>query len=154
MTHQPPKPVTPHSVTEAGFTLHPQLAADTASILDWPVCRVLLMRDARFPWLILVPRRADAVELIDLNSTDQAQVWREISAAGAALRTLHTPDKLNIGALGNMVRQLHIHIVARRVGDAAWPGPVWGSGPAYAYQLPLLNTRIAELREALAQMPL
>ncbi len=146
------QPLPPAS--EAGFSLHPQLAADTAAILDWPVCRVLLMRDARFPWLILVPRRAEAVELIDLDPADQTQVWREISAAGAALRTLYAPDKLNIGALGNMVRQLHIHVVARRVGDAAWPGPVWGSGPADAYQLPLLNTRIAELRGALAQMPL
>jgi diadenosine tetraphosphate (Ap4A) HIT family hydrolase len=118
---------------ERGFTLDPQLAADTVFVADWPLCRVLLMDDARFPWLILVPRRADLVELDDLAPGEQVRLLSEINQAIAMLRNVARCDKLNVGALGNIVRQLHVHVVARREGDAAWPGPVWGSGQAVRY---------------------
>lgn len=118
---------------ERGFTLDPQLAADTVFVADWPLCRVLLMDDARFPWLILVPRRADLVELDDLAPGEQVRLLSEINQAIAMLRNAARCDKLNVGALGNIVRQLHVHVVARREGDAAWPGPVWGSGQAVRY---------------------
>ncbi|HET7358816.1 MAG TPA: HIT family protein [Rhodanobacteraceae bacterium] len=115
------------------FVLDPRLAGDTAFVADLPLSRVLLMRDARFPWLLLVPRRAAAVEVDDLSEADQALLWQEVRRAGAALRQVAPCDKLNLGALGNIVRQLHVHVVARREGDAAWPGPVWGSGHPQAY---------------------
>ena len=118
---------------ERGFILEPRLAADTAFVADWGLSRVLLMDDARFPWLILVPRRADLVELDDLASNEQARLLGEIKRAMGALRNAAPCDKLNVGALGNIVRQLHVHVVARREGDAAWPGPVWGSGKAIPY---------------------
>jgi diadenosine tetraphosphate (Ap4A) HIT family hydrolase len=118
---------------EAGFELHPRLARDTVFIADWPLCRVLLMDDARFPWLILVPRRAGMRELDDLDDDERALLMQEIQAAMKALRTVAACDKLNVGVLGNIVRQLHVHVVARRVGDAAWPGPVWGQGEALRY---------------------
>ncbi|MGH8111031.1 MAG: HIT domain-containing protein [Rhodanobacteraceae bacterium] len=118
---------------EAGFELDPRLAADTAFVADWPLCRVLLMDDARFPWLVLVPRRARVVDLDELASADQIGLLEEINRAMALLRWRTPCDKLNVGALGNIVRQLHVHVVARRERDAAWPGPVWGHGPARRY---------------------
>ena len=111
-----------------------------------PLCVVLLMKDARFPWLILVPRRAGAVEILDLSPADQACLWAEITQCAEALRAVTAPLKLNIGALGNIVRQLHVHIVARNEGDAAWPGPVWGSGAAAPYDDAALSAFLAKLR--------
>jgi diadenosine tetraphosphate (Ap4A) HIT family hydrolase len=108
------------------------------------------MNDARFPWLVLVPRLIDAVEWTDLDGERQAELLAEINQAAALLRALAPCDKLNIGALGNIVRQLHVHIVARCVGDAAWPGPVWGSGPAALYDEPTRNSRIEAMRLALS----
>ncbi|QWT21123.1 HIT family protein [Bacillus sp. NP157] len=118
----------------ASFELDPRLAGDTVVVGDLPLCRVLLMRDSRFAWLVLVPRQAGLVEVADLAEADRATLWREVDLAGAALRATGPCDKLNIGALGNIVRQLHVHVVARVEGDAAWPGPVWGSGKAGAYE--------------------
>jgi len=115
------------------FELDPRLAGDTLVVGDLALCRVLLMRDSRFAWLVLVPRRTGLVEVADLPEDERALLWREVDAAGAALRAVAPCDKLNIGALGNIVRQLHVHVVARREGDAAWPGPVWGSGRPEAY---------------------
>lgn len=117
----------------AAFELDARLAGDTVVVGDLPLCRVLLMRDSRFAWLVLVPRQAGLVEVSDLPEADHAALWREVGQAGAALRAVAPCDKLNIGALGNIVRQLHVHVVARVEGDAAWPGPVWGSGKAEAY---------------------
>jgi diadenosine tetraphosphate (Ap4A) HIT family hydrolase len=131
------------------FNLDPRLAADSILIADFPLSQLRLMDDARFPWLVLVPRLPDAVEWIDLGDDQQAQLLSEINRAAKSLRAIATFDKLNIGALGNIVRQLHVHIVARRVGDAAWPGPVWGSGPATPYDEPGRNARIDALRLAL-----
>jgi diadenosine tetraphosphate (Ap4A) HIT family hydrolase len=133
---------------EAGFVLDPRLAADTVSVDDWRLSRVLLMDDARFPWLVLVPRRAGLVELDDLASDEQPELWREVARAMALLRALGPCDKINLGALGNIVRQLHLHVVARRAGDAAWPWPVWGSGAAAGYGSAARHALVERLRAA------
>jgi len=131
------------------WDLDPQLARDTATVGDLPLSRVLVSRDASYPWLILVPRRPAAVELIDLTDADQALVMREIAQAGRVLKAVTACDKLNIAAIGNVVAQLHIHVVARRRGDAAWPKPIWGAGPARAYAPDALDQFIATLRRDL-----
>lgn len=131
------------------FILHPRLTADTASLADWPLCRVLLVNDAAYPWLILVPRRAGAVEITDLTPPDQAVLMAEIADASARLRALAAPDRINVAALGNMVAQLHVHVIARFTTDAAWPGPVWGAAPAIPYSPTALERRVADLRTAL-----
>jgi diadenosine tetraphosphate (Ap4A) HIT family hydrolase len=136
-------------MNETGFALDPRLAADTRPVASLPLCDVLLMNDARYPWLILVPRRAGLVEIADLHDDEQAVLWQEVDRAAAALRAVAPCDKLNLGALGNIVRQLHVHVVARVEGDAAWPGPVWGHGQAAAYDGKQLGTLLASLRQAL-----
>ncbi|WP_457104878.1 HIT domain-containing protein [Methylobacterium sp. P5_C11] len=113
-------------MTESAFTLDPRLAADTVEVGDLSLCRVLLMDDARFPWLILVPRRPDVSEVTDLTETDAATLWQEIRLATGVMQTLSRPDKVNVGALGNVVAQLHVHVVGRFRSDPAWPSPVWG----------------------------
>jgi diadenosine tetraphosphate (Ap4A) HIT family hydrolase len=132
------------------FQLDPRLQADTQPVAALPLCDVLLMKDARFAWLILVPRRPGCSELLDLPEDLRPQLWREIDQAAAALRDAAPCDKLNVGALGNIVRQLHVHVVARQVGDAAWPGPVWGSGAAQAYGDNELSSLLQALRRRLA----
>jgi diadenosine tetraphosphate (Ap4A) HIT family hydrolase len=107
------------------FTLHPRLAADSFFVRDLPLCRVLFMNNALFPWLILVPRIADVVELTDLADEDYTTAMAEIRQMAKILQQITQPTKLNIAALGNQVRQLHIHLIARFEGDAAWPNPVW-----------------------------
>src|SRR5215210_4239527 len=115
------------------FTLHPTLARDTLEVTRLPLCRVLLMNDSRFPWLILVPERDSVREIHELPPADRATLIEEITQASEVLSRLFRPEKLNVGALGNIVPQLHIHIVARTAADPAWPGPVWGSGAAEPY---------------------
>lgn len=128
------------------WTLHPQLEKDTVNIGDLPLSRVLVIKDANYPWLLLVPRRPDITELIDLNEVEQAQLTTEINRVARALRDVSKPDKLNIAALGNMVPQLHVHIIARRIGDAAWPRPVWGMVPALDHDPQELETFVGALR--------
>ena len=111
------------------FVLDPRLAADTSFVADWPLCRVLLMEDARYFWLVLVPRRNGITELTQLSSDERALLMEEAARAGRII----APIKLNIGALGNMVPQLHLHVIGRTPGDPAWPGPVWGHSPAVPY---------------------
>lgn len=137
-------------MSEAGFTLDPRLAADSRHVAMLPLCELRLMDDDRYAWLVLVPRRAGLVEVSDLAGDAQQQLWREANQASAALRAVAPCDKLNLGALGNIVRQLHLHVVARIEGDAAWPGPVWGSGRAVPYTAEMLAARLAALRQALA----
>lgn len=130
----------------SAFQLDPQLAADTLFVGDLPLCRVLLMNDARYPWLILVPRHAGLRDLTDLNSADLAQCMLEVRTAADALKSCIAYRKLNVASLGNMVPQLHIHVIGRNENDAAWPKPVWGVGQAEAYsaeQLPLQRLRDA-----------
>jgi diadenosine tetraphosphate (Ap4A) HIT family hydrolase len=134
------------------FALDPRLQADTQHVVSLPLCDVLLMNDARYAWLILVPRRTGAVEILDLPSATQQQLWQEINRVATALRECVPCDKLNIGALGNIVRQLHVHVIARKEGDAAWPGPVWGHGRAQPYQPDAIQARVDLLHEKLASM--
>ena len=119
----------------AAWLLHPQLDNDTAPVGDLPLCRVLLTRDANYPWLVLVPRRPGAVEIIDLDAAARGQLMTEIASASRALRDITGCDKLNVAALGNAVPQLHVHVIARRSTDAAWPRPVWGVAPARPYDV-------------------
>ncbi|HAA44179.1 MAG: histidine triad (HIT) protein [Halomonas sp. 54_146] len=117
------------------FELDERLAADTFPVADLPLCRVLLMNDARYPWAILVPRQAAISEVFELSAADQQQLWREATQLGEAMKTALAGDKLNIATLGNVVSQLHIHVVIRRHNDAAWPAPVWGNGSPSPYDL-------------------
>ncbi len=133
----------------ADFTLHPQLSVDTAHLLDWPLSRVLLLKDARYPWLVLVPRQPGLTEWHDLPPADHAQLSQEVLTASRSLKSLTNAAKINIGALGNLVPQLHIHIIARNPGDPAWPGPVWGHGKATDYPPDLLQSRLSTWREKL-----
>lgn len=137
------------NAVQDGFELDARLAADSYPLGDWPLCRVLLMDDARFPWLILVPRRAGLVEIIDLAPAERALLIEEIARAQAALSRVTQPDKLNLGALGNVVRQLHVHIVARFVSDPAGPGPVWGVGERKPYPAHMAGALIDRLQKAL-----
>lgn len=113
---------------DTAFALDPRIAADTHAVIELALSRVLLMDDMRFPWLILVPRIAGLRELTELPRDDQHALLDEINRAAHVLHAIAKPDKLNIAALGNVVPQLHVHVVARFVGDAAWPRPVWGVG--------------------------
>ena len=133
------------------FVLHPQLAQDTQFVSDLPLCRVLLMNDSRYPWLILVPRRADIREIIELSADERTQLWTESDQVSRVLMALFQPDKLNLGALGNLVPQLHLHHIARFKTDAAWPAPVWGKFPPLAYRAAQAAERLQQLRHALEQ---
>lgn len=116
------------------FTLHPQLAADTVVVGDLPVCRVLLNKQfSQYPWLILVPKRTGCRDLTDVPPLDYAPMMEEVREVHDKLRDFSKADKMNVGALGNMVPQLHIHLIARFKGDEAWPAPVWGKGEAKPY---------------------
>ncbi len=130
------------------FTLHPQLKSDTFFITDLALCRVLLMNNRLFPWLILVPRVEEAREIIDLPETKRHLLMDEISSLSLIVKKLFSPDKINVAALGNQVPQLHIHVIARFAKDNAWPNPVWGNGhEAYGDSRPLLE----KLRQAFAE---
>lgn len=131
------------------FQLHPQLAADTVTVGDMPLCRLLLSNDAQYPWCILVPRIAGAKELHRLDDGDQLQVLRESMALARAMELLFKPHKMNLAALGNVVPQLHLHHIARFHGDPAWPAPVWGRHPALAYEPGVAEERIGQLQRAL-----
>ncbi len=134
---------------ESNWTLHPQLAADTMPVGDLALSRVLLATDANYPWLILVPRRAGVSELIDLEENEQVQLLGEIAATAQALKETVACDKLNIAALGNMVAQLHVHVIARTKNDAAWPKPVWGAAPPRGYDAVAMEALLAKLRARL-----
>jgi diadenosine tetraphosphate (Ap4A) HIT family hydrolase len=134
---------------ESTWSLHPQLAQDTVPVGDLALSRVLLANDVNYPWLILVPRLPALVELIDLEPSAQVQLLGEIDAAARALKSATQCDKLNIAALGNQVAQLHVHVIARRKSDAAWPNPVWGAAPPTPYAPAARESLIAALRRGL-----
>ena len=138
------------STPEPAWSLHPQLAHDTVPVGDLALARVLAMNDANYPWVILVPRRAEIVEIIDLDEAERGQLMAEITQVSAALKELTGCDKLNVAAIGNVVPQLHVHVVARRTSDAAWPKPVWGAVPARPYAADELDAFVAALRRVLA----
>ena len=131
------------------FTLHPRLAADTFHLGDFPLCRVLLMNDAQYPWLVLVPRRADLREVHELSDADQQQLLRESSWVSRQLDEALQAEKMNVANLGNVVSQLHWHVVARFVDDPAWPAPIWGKNPVVPYTPEELKETLAILRAAL-----
>ena len=116
-----------------GFALDSRLAGDTIPVGDLALSSVLLLNDARFPWFVLVPRRPGASELTDLSEEQSAQLMQEIRIATRVMLELSKPDKVNVGALGNIVTQLHVHVVGRFRSDPAWPGPVWGHGARTPY---------------------
>ncbi|NLC08541.1 MAG: HIT domain-containing protein [Gammaproteobacteria bacterium] len=130
------------------FVLDERLKNDTCWLGDFPLCRVLLMNDSRYPWLILVPRQADISEVFQLSAPQQQTLWQETTQVAHALNTLFAADKMNIATLGNVVNQLHMHVVARMRNDAAWPAPVWGKGTAEPYsaeQIQLLRKQIGKI---------
>ncbi|MBT5571344.1 MAG: HIT family protein [Alphaproteobacteria bacterium] len=131
------------------FQLHPQLAADTVPVVTWRLCQVLLINDANYPWLVLVPARDGLRDLDDLEPADLQRASEEIVRASKALKSAFSPDKINVGALGNMVPQLHIHVIARFADDPAWPQPIWGVVPAQPYAADALDARLDVLRDAL-----
>lgn len=133
-----------------GWHLHPQLADDTHPLAHWPLCEVRLMDDAHHPWLILVPRIENATEITDLDPARQAELTREVDRACRALQATMHPHKLNVAALGNVVPQLHVHVIARYREDIAWPRPVWGTATAQPYSPEQLVERVETLRAALS----
>ena len=130
----------------ADWSLHPQLADDTLAIGYLALSRVLLSKDANYPWVVLVPRRAGVVEIIDLEEAEQAQLMTEINRVSRALKDVTGCHKLNVAALGNAVPQLHVHIIARHTTDAAWPRPIWGAAPPRAYDPREVEKFIGALR--------
>lgn len=132
------------------WRLDARLADDTHPVAQLPLCELRLMDDSHHPWLILVPRVAGATELIDLTDDQQQALVREVSQVSRLLREHFSPDKLNVAALGNVVPQLHVHVIARHTGDIAWPKPVWGQVAPRSYTPEALVERIATLREGLA----
>ena len=131
------------------FALHPDLERDCVPVCDLDLCRVLLMDDANYPWLVLVPMRSDKRDFHDLTRADQQLLCDEITRCSLAMVELYGPDKMNVAALGNMTPQLHVHVIARWTTDPAWPGPIWGKVPRATYETTALETRIGELRGAL-----
>jgi diadenosine tetraphosphate (Ap4A) HIT family hydrolase len=129
-----------------GFQLDPQLASDSHPVIEFGLSSLRLMDDANYPWLVLVPRVADARELIDLDGTQQAALLDEINRCSRLLRAVFRPYKLNIAALGNLVPQLHVHLIARYQNDPAWPAPVWGRSHAQPYETEALVERIRALQ--------
>ncbi|MEM7172803.1 MAG: HIT family protein [Pseudomonadota bacterium] len=130
------------------FQLHPKLNEDCHRVADWPLCRVLLAKDATYPWLILVPRRDGLRDFHNLEGPDLAQAASEMVWASQALEQIFQPHKMNVAALGNQVPQLHVHVIARFETDPAWPGPIWGVVPPRDYSADALQERLSTLQKA------
>jgi diadenosine tetraphosphate (Ap4A) HIT family hydrolase len=130
------------------FSLDPRLAADTLEIGELGLSRLLLMNDARFLWLVLVPRIDNLTEIVDLDVGDRSRLMDEIAACSLWLRARAGVDKVNVGALGNIVRQLHVHVIGRATGDDAWPGPVWGAGAGRRYDSDAAAALAEDIRQA------
>lgn len=139
-------------MTSPHFELDPRLVKDTAPVATLETCQVLLMRERTYPWLILVPRIAGLRDLDELNTDQRNQVMAEVERASKALKLLFTPDKINVANLGNIVEQLHIHVIARFKTDPTWPAPVWGKHPPVDYEDSALNALVERLRAALSEL--
>ena len=131
------------------FKLDPQLEQDTVLVADWHLCQVRLMNDSRYPWVILIPKVEDVYEIHQLADEQQQLLLGESVRLSKALEQLFAPHKLNVAALGNMVRQLHIHHIVRFEDDASFPRPVWGVGDAVPYEAGVLNETVNGLQIAL-----
>ncbi|MHA6494753.1 HIT domain-containing protein [Pseudomonas borbori] len=125
------------------FALDARLQQDTLPLGDFALCRLLLMNDAHYPWFILVPRREAISEVFQLSVVDQQVLWRETASLAEKLKGIFAADKMNIATLGNVVSQLHMHVIVRHEGDAAWPAPVWGKHPAEPYT----DAQMASIKE-------
>jgi diadenosine tetraphosphate (Ap4A) HIT family hydrolase len=134
---------------KTAFTLHPRLASDTRAVGRLALCRVLLMNDRRFPWLILVPERPGVREIHRLDPADRAALIEEVAFTAAALEKLTGAEKMNVAALGNQVPQLHVHVIARFAADPAWPNPVWTRPGAVPYAEPEMARMAARIAAAL-----
>lgn len=133
------------------FVLDPRLLQDTLPIGDFPLCTLLLSNDSNYPWFILVPKRPDISEVFQLSETEQAQLWKETTYLSTILDRAFQADKMNVAALGNVVNQLHMHVIVRRVGDAAWPAPVWGKHPAKPYSPDEVARITSQLKSGLTE---
>lgn len=131
------------------FALHPQLLADSEPLAELELCAVRLMNTAALPWLLLIPRRENLREMIDLEDNLQITLWHEIALVSKILRNEFNPTKLNVAALGNVVPQLHVHVIARFDSDAAWPKPVWGNLPMASYTREALDAMVLRLQKAI-----
>jgi len=130
------------------FVLDSRLQQDSLVLGEFALCQLLLSKDANYPWFILVPKRAEVSELFELNAHEQQQLWQETTQLAAALKASYRADKMNVATLGNVVSQLHMHVIVRRRDDAAWPAPVWGKCPPVAYtdaQLQAVRQRVRDL---------
>ena len=133
------------------FALDSRLQQDCLLVGDSPLCRLLLMNDSNYPWFILVPRREEVSELFQLDADDQRQLWREATLLAETLKDTFAADKMNVATLGNVVSQLHMHVIVRRREDAAWPAPVWGRHPAQPYSEQQVGQIIDKLRLVLTE---
>ena len=131
------------------FKLHPRLIQDSIPVGEFELSNLLIHRDASYPWFILVPSVMQATELTELPMEQQQQVLHEMNQVAAMVTSLYNPDKLNIGALGNVVSQLHIHVIGRFTNDPAWPNPVWGQLAANAYSEAQLEQQLTKIRACL-----
>lgn len=131
------------------FELHPQLCADTEEVCQLNLCTVLLAKDANYPWVILVPMRANIREVHELSAKDQQFLMQETVMVSAQMQRLFAADKMNIAALGNMVPQLHMHVIARFMTDPAWPAPIWGVVPAKDYAAAEWSAHLGQLKQML-----
>ncbi|MBK4988903.1 HIT domain-containing protein [Pseudomonas sp. S36] len=131
------------------FVLDSRLQLDTVVLGDFALCQLLLSKDANYPWFILVPKRPGVSELFDLDAAEQHQLWQETTQLAVALKASYGADKMNVATLGNVVSQLHMHVIVRMQGDAAWPAPVWGKCPAVSYsdeQVQVIRQRVRALQ--------
>lgn len=146
-----PNRISDRTLLMSSFSMTPRLEGDSFPVVDLPLCAIRLMKDANYPWVLMVPKRNDMIEITDLETEDQQQLMREIARVGRALKAVTDCDKLNVAALGNKVPQLHVHVIARFQDDAAWPGPVWGVEPARAYSGDDAEELITRLKQALEE---
>ena len=134
-----------------GFTLDERLKRDSVAVANLGLCQLRLMRDKRWPWLLAVPQRADVTEIFELAPLDQTMLTFELNEVARVLRDVTGADKINVAAIGNIVRQLHVHIVARFEGDANWPGPIWGYGTPEQATADEIEDLARKISEALAE---
>ncbi|RLA21076.1 MAG: HIT family protein [Gammaproteobacteria bacterium] len=140
-------------MTQLNFNLHPQLEADSITIGDFPLSRLLLINDSNYPWFVLVPRQSDISEIYQLSEQDQIQLTQESAFLSKQISELYDADKINIAALGNMVPQLHIHHIVRFTNDSSWPHPIWGRAPAKPYNDKQLSETLALLKRITSNLP-
>ncbi|HEY1096744.1 MAG TPA: HIT family protein, partial [Alphaproteobacteria bacterium] len=134
------------------FVLDARLETDSHFVIDMELSQVRLSNNAAFPWVILVPKRPDVVEIIDLDDGDQQLLWSEIAMASRIMKRLYQPKKLNVANIGNKVSQLHVHVVARYEDDQAWPGPIWNSGISESYDPQDLQEKLLTLQSAFNEL--